>query len=152
MDLGWMTPQTCLLWLSWCCCDWTEHKRTEKGSLEDSGTQRDPHQKTGDRCRTGICVSCWAKQMFLAIFMSTARRIWSHQGPTPPRKGTRGWAMSLAPNLWVWGKLVSSFSLLLPERQCLFVSPHHIHPGAWVERRCFGEGTLKMRDLPSHKK
>lgn len=48
-DLGWMTPQTCLLGHlqcsslatgEHCCCRWRECKRTERGSWEDSSTRK----------------------------------------------------------------------------------------------------------------
>lgn len=59
-----------------------------------------------------------------------ARGIWFY----PSSEGGRVHfgAVALGPNLWVWNKQVTCSSLLL--RQCLFISPHHIHPAGQVGR------------------
>lgn len=60
------------------------------------------------------------------------RGIWFY--PSSEEGRALSGAVALAPNLWVWSKQVTTTSSSSLLRQCLFISPHHIHPAGQVER------------------
>lgn len=139
VGVAWMTPQICLLGLLRCSSlAITEHwsvggwnvrglrevlkRRSQRGS--HSSTQRDPHQKAGDRCRTGICIShLWIK--FLDSFMSEGSDF------IPPLR-EEGHTLGLCTGPKPLGLKQAGY-LLLPALEAVAL-PHHIHPAGQVER------------------
>lgn len=127
-----------------------------KSLLEGQRYLRGPRAESWEQIQTRNLYFMLCKTS-VSCLMSVARGIRLLQSLPPPRMDTfwllvlpqpRG-AMLLAWSFWIWGNLMSSFLLLLSERQFLSFFPPY-SPCRADRREVFWESTSKLRDFPSH--